>query len=83
MGLAASSCPGGPGDLLESSSSIWDFLLDFLQTPCLLKGLLFTRSREVREEFCLFLGFVFLSLYLCHHRNRKEHVLKLWIRRNF
>lgn len=50
--------------------------------PRLPVELLSTGSREVREEFCLFHEFVFLSLYLGHHRNRKEHVGKLWVRLN-
>lgn len=46
-------------------------------------GWLSTALREVREELCMFYGLVFIPVYLCHHRNRKEHVLKLWGRQKF
>lgn len=68
-----------PGRSVEPSAELARVLSP---TPRLPMGLLSTGSREVREEFCLFHEFVFLPLYLGHHRNRKEHVGKLWVRQN-
>lgn len=86
MGLAPGCCSGGGGGPPESESEsgvspILNFLWCSLQIPRLPVGLLSTGSEEVREEICLLHWFVFLPLYLCHHINRKEHVVKLWVSR--
>lgn len=75
---------GGPPESGgKPGSPILNSLWCCLQTSLLPVGLLSPGSEEVREEFCLFHWFVFCPFYLCHHRNRKEHVLKALDQREF